>query len=168
MQTGKIQISDKRKIAKILNRSNSLLIIIGIVFLIIDYDLFSSHPIILVTEGYLWKGLAIVFQLVFVGNLINWELKKQRIINILSNGIITLVELKMSERVKPNDTSSFYIHLFEYSVSNNKYEVTLKNKKDIVKSNYIIYQTDNPKNGIVYEDLKEGIKKLIKTQLGTK
>ena len=68
----------------------------------------------------------------------------------------------MSERIQPNKTSSFYIHLFEYVVSNKKYEVTMKNKSNYVNSNFIIYEFNNPKKGIVYEDLKVGLKDLIK------
>ncbi len=135
---------------------------IGIVFLIIDYDLFHSEPKFLVTEGYFWKGIAIVFQLTFIAILIQWDKKKKRIINILSKGIITEGKLKMSERIKPNKFSTFYIHLFEYYVFDKKYEITIKNKTNSIKSNYIIYESNNPKNGILYEDLKSELKHLIK------
>lgn len=161
LKTGKIRLSDKTKIAKILNRNNYLLIIVGIIFLLIDYDLFSSQPKVLMTEGFFWKGIAIVFQVIFIGTLLQWEYKKQRIIDILSNGTITRGILEMSEQVKPNRESSFYIHLFQYQVGNEKYEVTIKNKKNSVRSDFIIYQSDNPKNGIVYEDLKAELKKMI-------
>ncbi len=162
LKTGKIRLSNKTQIAKILNRNNYLLIIVGIIFLIINYDLFSSQPKFLITEGFFWKGIAIVFQIIFIGTLIQWEYKKQRIIDILSNGTITHGKLQMSEKVKPNQESSFYVHLFEYEVDNKKYEVTLKNKRNSVKSDFIIYQSNNPKNGIVYEDLKNGLKEMVK------
>jgi vacuolar-type H+-ATPase subunit I/STV1 len=167
LKTGKIRLTDKTKIAKILNRNNYLLIIVGIIFLIIDYDLFSPQPKFLITEGFFWKGIAIVFQLIFIGTLIQWEYKKQRIIDILSNGIITRGNLEMSERIKPNRESSFYIHLFEYEVDNKKYEVAFKNKRNSVKSDFIIYQSNNPKNGIVYEDLKNGLKKMVEKEMVT-
>ncbi|MBC3758467.1 hypothetical protein H7U19_08635 [Hyunsoonleella sp. SJ7] len=161
METGKIQLSDKTQISKILNRSNYLIIIVGLIFLIIDYDLFSSEPKFLITEGFFWKGIAIVFQIVFIGTLIQWKFKKQRIIKILSNGTIIRGNLKYSEKIKPNYESSFYVHLFEYKVDNEKFEVIFKNKSRNVKSDFIIYQSNNPKNGIVYEDLKDGLKKMI-------
>jgi vacuolar-type H+-ATPase subunit I/STV1 len=161
LKTGKIRLSDKTKIAKILNRNNYLLIIVGIIFLIIDYDLFSSQPKFLITEGFFWKGIAIIFQIIFIGTLIQWEYKKQRIIDILYNGTITRGKLEMSEKIKPNRESSFYIHLFEYEVDNKKYEVTIKNNQSSVKSDYIIYQSNNAKNGIVYEDLKNELKKMV-------
>jgi vacuolar-type H+-ATPase subunit I/STV1 len=167
LKTGKIRLTDKTKIAKILNRNNYLLIIVGIIFLIIDYDLFSSQPKFLITEGFFWKGIAIVFQLIFIGTLIQWEYKKQRIIDILSNGTITRGKLEMSEKIKPNHESSFYIHLFEYEVDNKKYEVTIKNKQNSVKSDFIIYQSNNPKNGIVYEDLKNELKKMVADKIIT-
>ncbi|TDQ27511.1 hypothetical protein [Tenacibaculum caenipelagi] len=167
MKTGKIRLTDKTKISKILNRNNYLLIIVGIIFLIVDYDLFSSQPKFLITEGFFWKGIAIVYQLIFIGTLIQWEYKKQRIIDILSNGTITRGKLEMSQRIKPNDTSSFYIHLFEYEVNNKKYEVTLKNKKSSVKSDFIIYQSNNPKIGIVYEDLKNELKTMVEEKIIT-
>ena len=129
--------------------------------MIVDYDLFSSQPKFLITEGFFWKGIAIVFQIIFIGTLIQWEYKKQRIIDILSNGTITYGKLEMSERIKPNSESSFYIHLFTYEVDNKKYEVATKNNQNSVKSDYIIYQSDNPKNGIVYEDLKSGLKEMV-------
>ncbi len=167
LKTGKIRLTDKTKIAKILNRNNYLLIIVGIIFLVIDYDLFSSQPKVLITEGFFWKGITIVFQLIFIGTLIQWEYKKQRIIDILSNGIITRGKLEISERIKPNRESSFYIHLFEYEVSNKKYEVAFKNKRNNVKSDFIIYQSNNPKNGIVYEDLKNKLKKMVEKEMVT-
>ncbi|MEM5567123.1 hypothetical protein WNY78_18545 [Psychroserpens sp. AS72] len=161
MKTGKIRLSDKSKIAKILNRNNYLLIIVGIIFSIIDYDLFSSQPEILITEGFFWKGIAIILQIIFIGTLIRWEYKKQRIIDILYNGTITRGKLEMSEKIKPNRESSFYIHLFEYEVDNKKYEVSIKNNRNNVNSDYIIYQSDNPKNGIVFEDLKSELRKIV-------
>ena len=162
MKTGKIQISDKHKITKTLNRNNSLFIIIVIICILIDYDLFSIKPKYLVTEGYFWKALAIVFQLAFIASLIQWETKKRKITNILNNGIITQGQLKMSERIKPNKRASFYLHLFQYTVDNKIYEVTLKNKRNSIASNFIIYQLTNPKNGVVFEGLKTDLKTLIK------
>lgn len=167
MRTGKIRISNTTKIAKILNRNNYILVIVGIICLIIDYDLFRSQPKFLITDGFFWKGIAIVFQIIFIGSLIQWEYKKQQIINILSNGTITRGSLKISEKVKPNRESSFYIHLFQYQVGNETYEVTIKNNKNRVASNYIIYQSDKPKNGIVYEELKDELKIMIEKKLLT-
>ena len=162
METGKIRLTDKTKIAKILNRNNYLIVIIGILFLVIDYDLFSSEPKFLITEGFFWKGIAIVFQIIFIGTLVQWEYKKQRIIEILSNGTIVRGKLEFSEKMKPHrESATFYIHLFEYKVDNRKYEVTFKNKSKSVASDFIIYQSNKPKNGIVYDDLKKGLKKLI-------
>ena len=161
MESAKIQITEKDKIKKILNGNKYLTVFIGLIFLTIDYDLFSSQPIVLKAEGFFWKGIAIAFQLIFIGTLIKWEIKKRKTINILNNGMITRGELKFSQRIKPNDSSSFYVHLFEYSVANKKYEVAFKNKKNSVNSSYIIYQIDKPENGMLYQELKEGLKKLI-------
>lgn len=162
LETGKIRLSDKNKIAKILNRNNYLIVIVGIIFLIIDYDLFNSKPKVLITEGFFWKGIAIVFQIIFIGTLVQWEYKKQRIIEILSNGTIIRGKLEFSEKMKPHrESASFYIHLFEYKIDNRKHEVTFKNKNKSVASDFIIYQSNKPKNGIVYEDLKKGLKELV-------
>nr|WP_321222458.1 hypothetical protein [uncultured Psychroserpens sp.] len=165
MKTGSIHLTDKTKIAKILNRNNYLLIIVGIIFLIIDYDLFSAQPKFLITDGHFWKGFAIVFQLIFISTLIQWEYKKQRIIDILSNGIITRGNLEMSEKVKANRESLFYIHLFKYVVDNQNYEVAFKNNMNSVKSNFILYQSDNPKKAIAYEDLKTELKTMVEKEM---
>ena len=162
MKTGKIRLADKTKIAKILNRNNYLILITGILFLVIDYDLFSSKPKFLITEGFFWKGIAIIFQIIFIGTLIQWEYKKQKIIEILSNGTIIRGKFEFSEKIKPHrESATFYIHLFEYEVDHKTYEVTFKNKSKSVASNFIIYQSNKPKNGIVYEDLKKDLKELI-------
>lgn len=165
MKTGTIRLSDKIKISKILNRNNYLLVAIAIIFLIIDFDLFSSQPKFLKTQGFFWKGIAIVFQIIFIGTIIQWEYKKKRIIDILSNGVIIKGRLDFSQRLKPNRESSFYVHIFKYEVNNQEYEVTIKNKTNDVKSHFIIYESGNPKNGIVYEDLKVGLKQMIKQSL---
>jgi len=165
LKTGSIGLTDKKQISKILNRNNYLIVFVIIGCLIINYDLFSSKPKFLVTEGYLWKGLAIIFQLTFIGNLIRWELKKQKIINILSNGNLVNSKLKMSEQIKPNNSSSYYLHLFKYTVGDENFEVVMKNKNSKVKSNFIIYEKGKPKNAVVFEDLKKGLKKMVKNEL---
>ncbi|MGV6832602.1 MAG: hypothetical protein ACWA5P_13700, partial [bacterium] len=157
MKTGKIRLSNKAEISKILNRNNYVLYIVAIICVVIDYDLFSSEPKFLMTDGYFWKGIAIVFQLVFIGTIVKWKSKKQRIIDILTNGTIIRGRLEMSEKISTNRVSSFYLHLFEYTVDNKKYELTYKSNSSNVKSDFIIYQSNNPKNGIVYEDLKNGL-----------
>lgn len=167
MKTGKIRLSNKAEISKILNRNNYVLYIVAIICVVIDYDLFSSEPKFLMTDGYFWKGIAIVFQLVFIGTIVKWKSKKQRIIDILTNGTIIRGRLEMSEKISTNRVSSFYLHLFEYTVDNKKYELTYKSNSSNVKSDFIIYQSNNPKNGIVYEDLKNGLRKLVKENVIT-
>jgi len=165
LTTGKIQLTDKAKTAKILNRNNYILVIAALLCLIIDIDLFSTNPKYLITNGYFYKGLAIVFQITFIWSLYKWDKKKKNIIEILNNGMIINGTLIMSERIRANSNSTQFAHIFEYTVSGKKHEAFMKNRSSSVKSNYIIYQVDNPKNGVVYDELKTELKDLITSSI---
>ncbi|WP_299097905.1 hypothetical protein [uncultured Winogradskyella sp.] len=78
MKTGKLQLPNTTNVAKILNRNYYIIIIVIIVFAVINYDLFSSEPKYLITEGFFWKGIAIVFQLAFLTSIIQWHFKKRK------------------------------------------------------------------------------------------
>ncbi|MCD2258759.1 hypothetical protein [Psychroserpens luteolus] len=161
MRTGKIQIRDNAKLSKALNRNNYILYIVIVIFAIINIDLFSSQPRFLVTEGLFWKGASIVFQVLFILSLVQWDVKKKKVISILSNGMIVKGQLIYSDVIKPNKTSSFNVHLFEYEASGKIYDIEFKNKSKQVKSSYIIYKINQPEKAIVYEDLKPNIKRMV-------
>jgi hypothetical protein len=155
LKTGKIQIYNKTRIANILNRTNYLIYVVVAIFILIDLDLFSTQPKVLVTEGFFWKIIAVTFQLIFLASLIQWDFKKKKIIDILSNGILINGDLQYSEKIKPNRESSFYVHVFKYNVSGITYEVSFSNKRNSVSSRAIIYQFDDPKKAIVFKSLKK-------------
>lgn len=165
LRIGNIRITDRAKIAKALNRRNYLIYMVVIVFIAIDIDLFSAQPKFLKTEGFFWKGMAIVFQLLFILSVIKWDAKKKKIIDILHNGMIVKGELKFSERIRPNKTSVFYVHLFEYEANGQTHEVSFKNKSKAINSYYIVYNLKDPNSAVVYEDLKPNIKQLISESL---
>ncbi|WP_298894691.1 hypothetical protein [uncultured Psychroserpens sp.] len=165
MRTGKIQIQDTAKMSKALNRNNYILYIVIVVFAIINIDLFSSQPRFLVTQGLFWKGATIIFQVLFILSLVQWDLKKKKIISILSNGMIVKGQLIYSDVIKPNKTSSFNLHLFEYEVSGKIYDIEFKNNSKQVKSNYIIYKINQPEKAIVFDDLNMSLKQLVVSKL---
>lgn len=165
MKTGKIQIQNKTQIARLLNRSNFLIYVVIAIFILINFDLFSAQPKLFVTQGYFWKSIAVVFQIIFLASLIQWDFKKKKIIDILSNGILVNGELQYSERIKPNRESGFYIHMLTYNVSGDTYEVAFKNQSNRISSRAIIYQNDHPKKAVAFADLKKGLQELVEENI---
>jgi hypothetical protein len=139
--------------------------LIWIVFILVDIDLFSTEPKYLITDQFMWKGFAIVIQVIFLVSIIKWEIKKKRMVQILTNGIVVLGTHHGSEYLKGGKSSGYYYHLFSYEVNGKKYEVGLRNKRRYVQSNFIIYQADHPKKAIAFEELKKGLQRFVERSI---
>ncbi|MFD2914288.1 hypothetical protein [Psychroserpens luteus] len=166
MKIRKVQIKEKANVKKALNKNSYIIVLFSLLLFVVDIDLFSPEPRFFSSNIFMWKGLAIVFQIIYIISLIQWYYKKKRIANILSNGIITKGTLISTEKIKSNsDGISFYIHLYEYEVDNKKYEVSFKNKSSSVNSYDIIYESNDPQNAVPYADLKDNIKRTIEESI---
>ena len=165
MNTGKIPPIDTVDIAKILNRNNYILILVGIVFMAIDFDMFSAEPRLIKVDKLLYQIVIVIAQLIFVASLYKWEYDKQKIINILTDGVLVKGNLKYTEKLQSNRQTNFFLHLFEYKVEGQSYEAAMQNKKNHTKSSYIVYQKSNPKKSIVFDDLRSELRTLIKQKM---
>ncbi|WP_299274332.1 hypothetical protein [uncultured Psychroserpens sp.] len=161
MRTGVIKINNTSKLYKAFGKRDYILYVMILLCVFINIDLFSSQPRFLITTGFFWKGIALASLVVLLFSLIQWHLKKKKVIDVLSNGIIIEGQLKYSDVIKPNKTSSFNVHLLEYQVLGKTYEIGFKSKNKHLQSNVIIYKVNQPEKAIVFEDLRPNMKQII-------
>ena len=167
MKEGTIKLSNTSGVSTALSKYNYILVLVGIAFIFIDFDLFSEQPKYLITKGFGWKGLAIAFQIIFVLSLIQWHYKKKKIIDILYDGISIRGNYISSTKVSTgtDNPSTYYMHLFEYTVNNTNYDISFKTKSYSPESHYIIYKRSNPKNAVGFADLRKDLQELVESRV---
>lgn len=158
----KIVIKDEKELRKAVHRDNYLLVIIGFIFVIVDYDMFSVTPKLITIEDTSLKVLIVVFQFIFIASLFFWERRKKKIIAILLNGEKTDGKIIDSIPIKSNRRLIHYVHEFEYKVDGQKFTVFSKSKLGAKEYRYtVIYESNNPENSIILEHLKGNVQRLI-------
>jgi len=165
MKEGTIKLSNTSGVSTALNKHNYILILVGIAFVFIDFDLFSRQPTYLITKSWAWKGLAIAFQFIFVLSLIQWHYKKKKITDILYDGISIRGNYISSTKISNSESYNHYMHLFEYTVNKMTYDLSFKTKNYSPESDYIIYKRNNPKIAVGFDDLRKELQKLVESRV---
>lgn len=162
MKTKHVQLKDLSIAKRSLNKTTIILVIIAIILVLVDLDLFHPNPRWLKTDGYFYKGMAILFQVTFIANFIQWEFKKKKILSLLQNGIITNGTLKFSESFQPNSTSRrIHVHMLAYNANEKSYEISTKSKRRELSTTKVLYLSNEPKKAIAIQELKPAIQQLI-------
>ncbi len=158
----KVFIEDEKKLRKAVHRDNYIYIILLLICVVINIDMFSPSPRWITLGGSTSVKIVIIaFQILFIISLFFWYKKKKKIIAILLNGEKTKGKITDSVSLRSN-SSHINICVFTYIVNDKEYTVSSKDKYGDKGDKYtIIFETNNPENSIVYEHLKNNVQQLI-------
>ena len=159
---GKVVIKDEKELRKAVHRDNYLIVGVLLVFIAIDYDMFSFYPRLITIEDTFLKVAVVAFQVIFIVSLVVWERRKKKIISILLDGKTAKGTIINSLPIKNRGRLLHYVHTLSYQVENKDYTVHSKSKKGAKGDLYIIvYKSNHPENSIVLEHLKKNVQRLV-------
>ncbi|WP_299678846.1 hypothetical protein [uncultured Dokdonia sp.] len=158
----KVIIEDEKKLRRAIHRDNYLIAGVLLVFIVINYDMFSAYPRLITIEDTFLKVVVVAFQVIFIISLVVWERRKKKIISILLDGKTAKGTIIDSLPIKNRGRLLHYIHTLSYKVGGKNYTVHSKSKKGAMGDLYmIVYKSNHPENSIVLEHLKKNVQRLV-------